>query len=161
MKRVQENENLQICLTLFLLACPYIGPLSKNFDFNLRRDHKKKSYERHDYESVDEKSLSWAMFRKTIKKKKFRMKRVNVVECPVGTLANIFSLWRRAHLRLLLFIKEKSIFALDHVFVDCQYNEKDDSIFSQKNSKALVRVFDSLVGCYFLYPVVTSFNLIG
>ena len=31
---------------------------SKNFDFNLRRDHQKNSYERRDYESVDEKSLS-------------------------------------------------------------------------------------------------------
>ena len=28
------------------------------FYFNLRRDHKKNSYERRDYESVDEKSLS-------------------------------------------------------------------------------------------------------
>ena len=32
---------------------------------------KKKSYERRDYESVDEKSLSWAMSRKTSKKKNF------------------------------------------------------------------------------------------
>ena len=31
-----------------------MGPFSKNFDFNLRRDHKK-SYDRRDYESVDEK----------------------------------------------------------------------------------------------------------
>ena len=34
-------------------------PFSKNFDFNLRRDRQKKSYERHDCESVDEKSLSY------------------------------------------------------------------------------------------------------
>ena len=34
--------------------------IRKNFDFNLRRDHQKKnSYERRDYESVDEKSLSY------------------------------------------------------------------------------------------------------
>ena len=71
------------------------------------------------------------------------MKRINVIECPVGTLASIFSLWRRAHLRLLLFINEKSIFALDRVFVapfssaNYQYNEKDDSIFSQKIQKLL------------------------
>ena len=33
--------------------------ITKNFDdFNLRRDHKKISYERRTYESVDEKSLS-------------------------------------------------------------------------------------------------------
>ena len=32
--------------------------LNKNFDFNLRRDYQKVSYERRDYESVDEKSLS-------------------------------------------------------------------------------------------------------
>ena len=31
---------------------------SKNFDFNLRRDHQKISFERLDYESVDEKNLS-------------------------------------------------------------------------------------------------------
>ena len=36
-----------------------MGPFSKNFHFNLRRDHKKKkSNERRDYDSVDEKSLS-------------------------------------------------------------------------------------------------------
>ena len=31
-------------LTLFLLVCPY-GIVSKNFDFNLKMDHKKISYE--------------------------------------------------------------------------------------------------------------------
>ena len=31
---------------------------AKILDFNLRRDHQKISYERRDYESVDEKSLS-------------------------------------------------------------------------------------------------------
>ena len=30
-------------------------PLNKNFDFNLRKDHYRNSYERRDYESVDEK----------------------------------------------------------------------------------------------------------
>ena len=34
-----------------------MAPSSKKFDFNLRSDHKKIYYERHDYESVDEKSL--------------------------------------------------------------------------------------------------------
>ena len=38
------------------------GTFGQNFNFNLGRDpqkkKKKKSYERHDYESVDEKSLS-------------------------------------------------------------------------------------------------------
>ena len=33
-------------------------PFSKNFDFNLRRDLQKYSYERRDYESGDEKNLS-------------------------------------------------------------------------------------------------------
>ena len=33
---------------------------------------KKISYERRDYESVDEKSLSWAMSRKTTKKKRIQ-----------------------------------------------------------------------------------------
>ena len=33
-------------------------PLGQNFDFNLWRDHEKISYERRDYETVDEKSLS-------------------------------------------------------------------------------------------------------
>ena len=31
---------------------------SQNFDFNLRGDHQKISYEHRNYESVDEKSLS-------------------------------------------------------------------------------------------------------
>ena len=31
---------------------------SQNFDFNLRRDQQKNSYERRDYESADEKILS-------------------------------------------------------------------------------------------------------
>ena len=34
----------------FVLYC-------QNFNFKIRRDHKKISYERRDYESVDEKSL--------------------------------------------------------------------------------------------------------
>ena len=46
-----------------------MASLSKNFDFNLRRDHQKLSHERSDYEPVDEKSLSYAMFRKTMKKR--------------------------------------------------------------------------------------------
>ena len=33
-------------------------PLSKKFEFNLKRDYQNISYERRDYESVDEKSLS-------------------------------------------------------------------------------------------------------
>ena len=39
------------------IAIPW-DTLSQNFDFNLRRDHRKISYYRRDYESVDEKSLS-------------------------------------------------------------------------------------------------------
>ena len=35
-----------------------MAPFSRHFDFNLRRDHQKISFERRDYESVDEKSLS-------------------------------------------------------------------------------------------------------
>ena len=35
-----------------------MGSLSKNFDINLRRDLQKSSYERRNYESVEEKSLS-------------------------------------------------------------------------------------------------------
>ena len=42
--------------------------LPKNFDFNLRRDYQNISYKRRAYESVDEKSLSLAMSRKTTKK---------------------------------------------------------------------------------------------
>ena len=53
----KENENLQICSTLFLLTYPYMVPFSEIFDFNLRRDHKKISYERRNYESVDGKRV--------------------------------------------------------------------------------------------------------
>ena len=34
-----------------------MGLFSKNFDFNTRMELQKNSYERHDYESVDKKSL--------------------------------------------------------------------------------------------------------
>ena len=34
-----------------------MASFSKTFDFNFRRDHQKISYERRDYESVEEKSL--------------------------------------------------------------------------------------------------------
>ena len=46
-----------------------MASFSQNLDFNLRRDHQKTFYERRDYESVDEKSLSQAMSRKNTKKK--------------------------------------------------------------------------------------------
>ena len=37
---------------------PKYRTLDQNFNFILRRDHKKNSYERRAYESVDKKSLS-------------------------------------------------------------------------------------------------------
>ena len=37
-------------------------------NFDLRRDHQKISYERRDYESVDEKSLSWAICSEKLQK---------------------------------------------------------------------------------------------
>ena len=40
----------------------------KNFDAKIRRDYQKNSYDRRNYESVDEKSLSKVMSRKTTKK---------------------------------------------------------------------------------------------
>ena len=61
-------------LTLYCLACHIYDTFSQNFDFNLRRDHQKKkkkknSYERRDYESVDEKSLSLIMSRKSTQRR--------------------------------------------------------------------------------------------
>ena len=41
----------------------------QNFDSEIRRDHQKISYERRDYVSVEKKSLSQAMSRKTMKKR--------------------------------------------------------------------------------------------
>ena len=39
--------------------CPCVmNSYCQNFDFKIRRDHQKISYERRDYESVGEKSLS-------------------------------------------------------------------------------------------------------
>ena len=35
------------------------SPFSRHFDFNLRRDHQKISFERRDYESVDEPILGY------------------------------------------------------------------------------------------------------
>ena len=46
-----------------------IGRLAKILLLILGRDPQKISYERRDYESVDEKSLSWAMSRKNDEKK--------------------------------------------------------------------------------------------
>ena len=49
-----------------------LSTFDQNFNFNLRRDpqkKKKKSYECRVYESVDEKSLSYAMSQKTMKKR--------------------------------------------------------------------------------------------
>ena len=44
--------------------------LSEKIDFNLRRDHEKNSYERRDYESADEKSLSYRLCPDKLRKKK-------------------------------------------------------------------------------------------
>ena len=41
----------------------------QNFDFKIRRDHQENPYVYCDYESVDEKSLSYAMYRKTTRKR--------------------------------------------------------------------------------------------
>ena len=43
--------------------------IDQNFNSKIRRDHHKISYERRDYESVDEKKLSKTMSRKTTKKR--------------------------------------------------------------------------------------------
>ena len=40
----------------------------QNLILILRRDHQKISNERRDYESIDEKTLSWAMSKKTMNK---------------------------------------------------------------------------------------------
>ena len=45
-------------LNPLLPSAAYMRRSAKNLDFNLRRDHQKTTYERRDYESVDEKSLS-------------------------------------------------------------------------------------------------------
>ena len=44
-------------LTFYCLERQYATQW-QNFDFNFRSDHQNNSYERRDYESVDEKSLS-------------------------------------------------------------------------------------------------------
>ena len=49
-----------------------MGPFSKNFDFNLRRDIKLISYERRDYESVDENSTSLGYVQKKKTKKRIQ-----------------------------------------------------------------------------------------
>ena len=55
--------------TLILMSlCDEFVTYCQNFDFKIRRDHQINSYERRDYESVDEKSLSGAMSKKTKKK---------------------------------------------------------------------------------------------
>ena len=55
-----------------------MAPLSKNFDFNLRRDHQKISYERRDYESVDD-GAHLELHLKNERKTKFRQLRVKIL----------------------------------------------------------------------------------
>ena len=56
-ERVKETENLQITLTLSVTVVTVLNHHPK-FQFSLRRDLKKNSYERRAYEPVDDKSLS-------------------------------------------------------------------------------------------------------
>ena len=50
--------------------CDEFVTYCQNFDYKIRSDHQKKnSYERRDYESVDEKSLSYAKSQKKQRKK--------------------------------------------------------------------------------------------
>ena len=60
-----KNRRPNACLTHLCQRRQY-----STFDqnFNLRRDSEKISYERRAYESVEEKKLSYAMSRKTMKK---------------------------------------------------------------------------------------------
>ena len=51
-----------------------MATFTKNFYFNLRRDYQKNSYERRAYDSVDEKSLSLAIYPKKRKKEFGRIK---------------------------------------------------------------------------------------
>ena len=73
------NSNLSRCLLgevqwLFQNSYPFNAqenmgvPFDRNFNSISRRDHQIISYERRDYESVDEKSLFYAMSRKRRKK---------------------------------------------------------------------------------------------
>ena len=47
-------------LTLITL-CTVFSTFDQNFDFKIRREHKKYSYERRAYESVDVRSLFWVI----------------------------------------------------------------------------------------------------
>ena len=55
-----------------------MASFGKTFDFNFRRDYQKIPYERRDYESVDEKGLSWAMSKKKRQKKNSGDKGLNM-----------------------------------------------------------------------------------
>ena len=59
-----QNQLTNQQINPLLPSVPYMARLAKILIFNLRRDHKKNSYERRDYESVDEKMLSLALSRK-------------------------------------------------------------------------------------------------
>ena len=52
----------------FMLQRDELVTYCQNFDFKIRRDHKKNSYERRDYESVDGEPILGYMSRKTSKK---------------------------------------------------------------------------------------------
>ena len=58
---VKQNEFFEICLTLCYKSWLIRAIFNRNFDFKIRRDDQKNSYERRVYESVDENSLSKAI----------------------------------------------------------------------------------------------------
>ena len=59
---------LYLCLSLAATNNLAAGAtFGKNFDFKIRRDHGKHSYEHLVYESVDDKSLSWEIYQKSTK----------------------------------------------------------------------------------------------
>ena len=82
---------------------------SKNFNFNIKRDQQKISYERRVYESVDEKSLSLAMSRKTAKNKNSGVLRLIFVFCFNGSKLVNYYLSDRKY---LIFYKDNIEFLI-------------------------------------------------
>ena len=109
-----------------------MAQFSRHFYFNLRRDHQKISFERRDYESVDEKSLSLAMPRKTMKKKNSGGKGLMLICFLICALCwmQLFSKWHMWRLCFYLHYYKAYVLAMQLLYVKLTLFKKE--LFSKR-----------------------------
>ena len=84
--RLAISVYVELLLTSLYCACALWGTLNQNFDINLRRDHQKVSYECPNYESVDEKSLSFTTKKRRIQTVKGYGLKIRLLICYYASL---------------------------------------------------------------------------